>query len=134
MEPVVEGALQPAGTTQVTEPFEIPPVGAVYVNVIVRPAWDAETLVVGVVTVPEPSTALTMMLGEAPRLVSEPADVDFSWACQVCAPVDDVAVAPGPPLPVSPYVIVKVLPAARVTEETVMVCEATASVPALEVE
>jgi hypothetical protein len=35
---------------------------------------------------------------------------------------------------VSPYVIVKVLPAARVAEETVMVCEATASVPALEVE
>jgi hypothetical protein len=104
------------------------------VNAIVRPVWDAETLVVGVVRVPEPSAALTVMLGEAPRLVSEPADVDFSCACQVCAPVDDVAVAPGPPLPVSPYVIVKVLPAASVTEETVMVCEATASVPVLEVE
>jgi hypothetical protein len=29
LEPVVEGALQPAGTTVVTEPFEMPPVAAV---------------------------------------------------------------------------------------------------------
>ena len=29
LEPVVEGALQPAGTTSVTEPFEIPPLAAV---------------------------------------------------------------------------------------------------------
>jgi hypothetical protein len=42
------------------------------------------------------------MLGEAPRFANEPADVDFSCACQVCAPVDEVAVAPGPPLPVLP--------------------------------
>jgi hypothetical protein len=42
------------------------------------------------------------MLGEAPRLASEPADVDFSCACQVCAPVDEVAVAPVPPLLVLP--------------------------------
>ena len=74
------------------------------------------------------------MLGEAPRLASEPPAVDFSCACQVCAPVIDVAVAPGPPLPVSPYVIVNVLPAASVSDATVMVCPATASVPALEVE
>ena len=42
--------------------------------------------------------------------------------------------APGPPLLVSPYVIVAVLPAASVSDETVMVLPATASVPALEVE
>ena len=42
------------------------------------------------------------MLGEEPRFASEPAEVDFSCACQVCAPVEDVAVAPGPPLAVEP--------------------------------
>ncbi|MGZ6598775.1 MAG: hypothetical protein ACXVE1_04670 [Gaiellaceae bacterium] len=67
-----------------------------------RPVWLAETLVVGVVRVPEPSAALTVMLGEEPRLASEPAEVDFSCACHVCAPVLDVAVAPGPPLAVEP--------------------------------
>src|SRR5437763_383846 len=35
--PVVEGALQPAGTSSVTLPFESPPAAAVYVNVIVLP-------------------------------------------------------------------------------------------------
>ena len=82
---------------------------------------------------PDPSAALTVMLGEAPRLVSEPADVDFSCACQVCAPVLEVAVAPGPPLPVSPYVIVNVLPAASVSDETVIVWLATEIVPELAV-
>ena len=82
---------------------------------------------------PDPSAALTVMLGEAPRLVSEPAEVDFACACQVCAPVLDVAVAPGPPLPVSPYVIVSVLPPASVTEETVIVWLATETVPELAV-
>src|SRR5438128_34603 len=76
-EPVVEGALQPLGTTRVTEPFEIPPVAAVYVKVSVRPVWDALTTDVGVVSVPDPSAALIVMLGEEPRLVSEPAEVDF---------------------------------------------------------
>src|SRR4051812_10828710 len=74
------------------------------------------------------------MLGEAPRLVSEPVEVDFSWACQVCAPVDEVAFAPGPPLPVSPYVIVRVFPAARVSDATVIVWLDTVRVPELEVE
>jgi hypothetical protein len=72
------------------------------VNVRVRPVWLAATLVVGVVSVPEPSAAYTVMLGEEPRLASEPVDVDFSCACQVWAPVLDVTVAPGPPPPVSP--------------------------------
>ena len=35
--PVVDGALQPAGTSIVTEPFESPPAAAVYVNAIVFP-------------------------------------------------------------------------------------------------
>ena len=73
------------------------------------------------------------MLGEEPRFASEPAEVDFSCACHVCAPVDEVAVAPGPPLPVSPYVIVKVLPAASVSDATVIVCAETVRVPELEV-
>ena len=99
---MVEGALQPAGTTTVTVPLLIPPAGAVYVKVIVRPVCEALTTEVGVVSVPAPSAALTVMLGEAARLASEPAAVDFAWACQVCAPVDEVAVAPGPPLAVEP--------------------------------
>jgi hypothetical protein len=55
--PVVDGALQPAGTTSVTAPFEMPPAGAVYVHVIVRPVWLAETLLVPLAIVPEPSAA-----------------------------------------------------------------------------
>ena len=54
---MVDGALQPAGTTRVTEPFEMPPAGAVYVKVSVLPVWLADTPVVGVVSVPEPSAA-----------------------------------------------------------------------------
>ena len=54
---MVEGALQPAGTASVTEPLEMPPTAAVYVNVIVRPVWLAETFDVPVVSVPEPSAA-----------------------------------------------------------------------------
>jgi hypothetical protein len=74
------------------------------------------------------------MLGDDERFAREPADVDFSWVVHVCAPVLDVALAPGPPLPVSPYVIVNVLPAAIVSDETVIVLPATESVPALDVE
>jgi hypothetical protein len=131
---VVEGALQPAGTASVTLPFEIPPVAAVYVKVIVRPVWLAETLLVPLVIVPEPSPAFTVMLGCDAMSVSEPAFVDFSCVVQFCAPVVDVAVAPGPPPLVSPYVMVNVLPAASVSEATVIVLPATLSVPALEVE
>ena len=69
---------------------------------IVFPVEANGTEVVGVVRVPEPSAAFTVMLGEAPRFVSEPAEVDFSCACHVCAPVEEVAVAPGPPLAVEP--------------------------------
>src|ERR671930_529957 len=54
-EPVVDGALQPLGTASVTEPFEIPPVAAVYVKVIVRPVCEADTLLMELDIVPEPS-------------------------------------------------------------------------------
>jgi hypothetical protein len=73
------------------------------------------------------------MLGDAPRFAREPAEVDFSCACHVCAPVLDVAVAPGPPLAVEPYVIVNVLPPASVSDDTVIVCAATETVPELTV-
>jgi hypothetical protein len=54
---VVLGAVQPAGTTRVMEPFCMPPAAAVYVNVIVFPVWLADTFVVGAVKVPAPSAA-----------------------------------------------------------------------------
>ena len=73
------------------------------------------------------------MLGDEEMFANNPPDVDSSCTCQVCAPVLDVAVAPGPPLAVEPYVIVSVLPAASVSEETVMVLTETDRIPALEV-
>src|SRR5947209_19973293 len=101
-EPVVDGALQPLGTTSVTAPLERPPVAAVYVKVIVFPVEALFTAPVPVVSVPEPSAASTVMLGDEPRFVRLPPDVDFAWACHVCAPDDEVAVAPGPPPAVDP--------------------------------
>ena len=71
-------------------------------NVIVRPVCDAETTLIEAAIVPEPSAAETVMLGDAAVFASDPLEVDFSWICQVCAPVVEVAVAPGPPLPVLP--------------------------------
>ncbi len=117
-----------------TVPLASPPAAAVYVKVIVRPVCALLTEPVGVVSVPEPSAASTVMLGEAPRFASELVASDFSCACQVCAPPTDGAVAPGPPPAVEPYVIVKVLLPASVSGETVMVWPETVSVPALEVE
>jgi hypothetical protein len=86
----------------VTEPFDVPPVAAVYVNVIVRPVCALLTEPVGVVSVPEPSYASTVTLGEEPRFVSELAEVDFACPCQVWAPPDEGAVAPVPPPAVEP--------------------------------
>ena len=86
------------------------------------------------VNVPPPSAALTVMLGCDAIFASEPAAVDFSWVVHVCAPVDDVAVAPGPPPAVDPYVIVAVAAPASVSDETVMVWPETVRVPTLEVE
>ena len=98
-----------------------------------RPVWLAEIELVPVESVPVPSAAFTVMLGEDARFVSDPAEVDFSCACQVCAPVLDVAVAPVPPPLVSPYVIVIVEPAATVTFDTVIVWLDTVTVPVLAV-
>src|SRR5262249_44609244 len=130
---VGEGARQPRGTSTLAEPFEIPPVAAVYVNVIVFPAEPFATLDVGGVSGPVPSAAFTVVLGDDAKFVSDPGDVDSSFACHVCAPVVDVAVAPGPPEPVSPYVIVNVFPPATVSDETVIVCPETDTVPELAV-
>src|SRR5262249_21776626 len=101
--------------------------------VIVLPVDDALTAPVPVVSVPEPSPERTVMLGEELRFARLPAAVDFACACQVCAPADEGAVAPGAPPPVAPYVLANVWPAARVRDETVIVPLATLSVPALEV-
>jgi hypothetical protein len=103
------------------------------VNVIVFPVDAVLTEPVGVVSVPEPSADRTLMLGEEPRLVRVPPEVDFSCACHVCAPADEVAVAPGPPLAVEPYVIVMVDPPESVTLETVIVCPEAETVPVLAV-
>ena len=75
--PVVEGALQPLGIASVTEPFEIPPAGAVYVNVIVRPVCEAETTLIDAPIVPAPSAAYTVILGDEEMFASEPFDVDL---------------------------------------------------------
>jgi hypothetical protein len=104
------------------------------VKVSVLPLDPPATFVVGVVSVPEPFAALTVMLGEAARFVSAPlAEDERCCACQVWAPVVADAVAPGPPPAVEPYVIVKVEPAVRVRPETVIVCPATPIAPELAV-
>ena len=102
-------------------------------KVIVRPVCEAETALIDAPIVPAPSAAYTVMLGDDARFVSVPVLRAFCCACQVCAPVVAVAVAPGPPLPVLPYVIVIVAPPASVTFETVIVWLATATVPVLAV-
>src|ERR671935_259034 len=117
----------------VSEPLEMPPVAAVYVKVIVRPVCDAETLLTELDIVPEPSAAATVMLGCEAMSVSDPPEVDFSCVVHVCAPVEELAVAPGPPLAVDPYVIVKVEPPARVTLSTVIVWPETETLPVLAV-
>ena len=69
---------------------------------IVRPVWLAETTLVPEVSVPDPSAAETVMLGWEAMSVREPPAVDFSCVVHVCDPVEDVAVAPGPPPAVEP--------------------------------
>ena len=82
------------------------------------------------VSVPEPFAALIVIDGDEPRFVSTPAAVERSCACQVCAPVVAVAVAPAPPPAFEPYVMVAVAPPASVSAETVIVCAAVVTVPA----
>ena len=130
---VVDGALQPAGAVTVTSPFDIPPAAAVYVNVSVLPVEPLPAFAGSTVSVPEPFAALIVIDGDGARFVNTPAAVERSWPCQVCAPVAAVAVAPAPPPAFEPYVMVAVAPPASVRAETVIVCAATATVPALEV-
>jgi hypothetical protein len=120
---VVEGALQPLGTVSSTAPVDIPPVAAVYVKMIVLPVWEALAFELSGDIVPEPSAALTVMLGELASAVSVPLEVAFCRVDQVCVPVEEVAVAPVPVLHaplVAPYVIVIEPLPASVTPLTVM--------------
>ena len=41
-------------------------------------------------------TSMTVMLGDEARFMSVPPELDFSCACQVCAPAGTGAVAPPP--------------------------------------
>src|SRR5712691_12137815 len=63
----------------------------------------------------------TVMLGDEERFIRVPAELDFSCACQVCAPAGAGAVAPGPPPAVEPYVTVNVEAPPSVSEEVVIV-------------
>ena len=74
------------------------------------------------------------MLGDEEMFASEPREGGFYVGGHGGAPGVAVAGAPGAPHPGAPYVIAKVLPAASVREETVIVLPATLSVPALAVE
>src|SRR6266480_993903 len=87
------------------------------------------------VSVPLPASVRfeTVMVWDVPRFVRVPVLRAFCCDCHVCAPVDDVAVAPGPPPAVEPYVIVIVAPPASVTLDTVIVCAAAETVPVLAV-
>src|SRR5438128_476090 len=96
-DPVVLGALHPDGTPTDTAPLVMSPPVAVYVKVTVFPVELADTFVVGVVRVPVPSAASTVIDGDEARLVGVPPFVDCSCACHVCPPVVDGAVAPDPP-------------------------------------
>src|SRR5205814_8301036 len=124
---------RPGGATSVAAPLARRPVAAVHVNVIVLPVDALFTAPVGDVSVPEPSEERMVMLGDEPRFVRLPPEVDFSCACQVWAPAEEVAVAPGPPPAVDPYVTVMVEPAASVRLETVIVWLETETVPELAV-
>ena len=75
-----------------------------------------------------------MIDGDAARFVSAPAAVERSCAVHVAAPVVAVTVAPGPVPLLSPYVIVAVAPPASVRLETVIVRDATVTVPSVAVE
>ena len=92
----VIGAVQPAGTVSVIDPFATPPAAAVYVNVIADPEAPADTVVTELVRVPLPLAAYTVIAGEDARFVSVPVEIDFSCACHVAVPEVAVAVAPVP--------------------------------------
>ena len=93
----VDGALHPGGTVRTTTPFWIPPESAVYVNWMVFPVEPAETSLVGVASVPDPSAAKTVIRGDVNNGVGgvTPGD-ERCLANQVWAPVVDGASAPDP--------------------------------------
>ena len=89
------------------------------------PVCDAETLAVPALSVPDPSFASTVIVGDVAIDVRTPAAVELSCTCQVWAPVVAVAVA----VPPEPYVMVTVCAAVRVTPVIVIVWPETESVP-----
>src|SRR5438309_2350754 len=100
--PLVEGAVQPAGTVSSIAPLVMPPLAAVYVKTRVLPVEPASAEVGLTDIVPEPSALLlTLTEGEA-SAVSVPPVVDFCLVDHVCEPVVVVAVAPGPLLALLP--------------------------------
>ena len=119
----VAGGVQPAGTSTVSVPLLMPPAATVYVSVSVRPACEPETAERLDAIVPVPSAAYTVIVGWAARFVSAPRLDERSFVVQTTPPVVDAAVAPGPPLPVSPYFMTSVCaePWLSVTPETVTV-------------
>ena len=119
----VVGGVQPVGTSTVTVPLLMFPAATVYMSVSVSPACEPETAERLDVIVPVPSAAYTVIDGEAPMFVNVPRLEERSLIVQVAAPVVDVAVAPGPPPLVSPYVRTSVCadPWSSVTPETVTV-------------
>ena len=105
---------------------------------IVLPVELAATFVVAV-AVPDPFGAYAVSVGQLPRFVKVPfSPLNGSvqacdWHVKLSDPVVESAVAPLPPLPVSPYVTSTVPPAARSRLETVIVWPDTDTVPFVEV-
>ena len=100
---VVEGGVHPNGTVTLTCPLLTPPAAAVYVKTRVFPVDPLPTTVGATTIVPDPFAANVVTWGDpAVRSVSVPPASDFSCVVNVDAPVDDGAVAPGPPEPLSP--------------------------------
>ena len=101
----VVGGVHPAGMSTCSVPLLVPPFGALHLIVCVSPDCEAETVVKPrrMAAPLPPSTPYTVIDGDAPIVVSVPRLDERCCTVQVAAPVVDVAVAPGPPPPVSPY-------------------------------
>ena len=140
--PPVQPAPKPPGKVR----WSIPDSGSFDVPVTVKPPaapcrmYTVVPVTLAFVSDPKDSdgadgavVSFTVMLGDAPRFVSDPPDEDFCWPCHVWLPAAVGAVAPAPPPAVEPYTIVMVAPPERVTLETVIVWVATETVPVLEV-
>src|SRR5436305_14474954 len=97
-----DGWDQPAGTVRATAPFTIPPVATLYVKMMVLPPDPSRATWVGVVNVPDPSGAFTVITGDRERFLNVSPELEPSWACHVCTPGAADADAPGPPPVLSP--------------------------------